>query len=343
MLDAVSKKMIFLVGPGGVGKTTMSAALGFLLRRFEKTIVITIDPAKRLKSALSITIEGIKKIDENIFVTQVDKEKEFRKFAFENNIGEITKTKLFEIASDLLPSEEYSAALKILDIYENYDFKFIVVDTPPSTKLLAFLDAPEKLLSMFETNSVKYFLEIVATAGKRISMPLSIAGRLFGLNFIVEFGKFLSSLKTVFGKMENLSRIGWELISKSIIVGVTSPYDRKIDELVFMLDEIKRRKLEISGIIVNRFLDFAEDRINPNWPSNIVELHKKLVTVSNRMRKNIEELKRFDVPILIIREKFMDINSRRFVELISDELEEFILTIMKNKAKRKIHLQMRSE
>ena len=50
------KSKIFLVcGSGGVGKTTVSAALGLQHSiQGKKTIVLTIDPAKRLATSLGI-------------------------------------------------------------------------------------------------------------------------------------------------------------------------------------------------------------------------------------------------------------------------------------------------
>lgn len=321
-------KILFLIGPGGVGKTTISAAAGFALKDFGKTIVMTIDPAKRLKSALSIPIDGINKIDENLFVTQVDKENEFRRFAFENNIEDITRTKLFEIAADLLPSEEYSAFIKIVDIYENNDFDFIVVDTPPSLKFLSFLDAPEKVLSMFETSSVRYFLEIVATAGKRMSIPISIAGKLLGADFVVDFAKFLSSLKTIFHKMQDISHKSLGIILKSKILGVASPYDRKIEELIFLIKEINRRKVSFSGIVVNRFINFTIDGIPSNSPEGVLNFHRKLVMLSDIMKKNIDELAKFRKPMLVLEEKFADVNSIDFVKSISGELKGFLTNLL---------------
>ena len=48
-------KVIICAGTGGVGKTTLSACLGILAARAGKrTLVLTIDPAKRLADALGI-------------------------------------------------------------------------------------------------------------------------------------------------------------------------------------------------------------------------------------------------------------------------------------------------
>ena len=49
------KRVLVCVGAGGVGKTTTSAALALgLAREGKKVAVVTIDPAKRLASALGL-------------------------------------------------------------------------------------------------------------------------------------------------------------------------------------------------------------------------------------------------------------------------------------------------
>src|SRR5437879_103464 len=52
------KRVIICGGSGGVGKTTLAAALGLhLAAQGKRTIVITIDPARRLADALGIKME----------------------------------------------------------------------------------------------------------------------------------------------------------------------------------------------------------------------------------------------------------------------------------------------
>ena len=56
MIDAaLGRRVIVCCGAGGVGKTTVSAALGLeLARRGRRSAVITIDPARRLADALGM-------------------------------------------------------------------------------------------------------------------------------------------------------------------------------------------------------------------------------------------------------------------------------------------------
>ena len=302
-------KTIFLLGPGGVGKTTISAAIGLELSRKGRTFLMTIDPAKRLKSALKIPMDDVREISKNLWATQVNKKDEFIKFARKHGIDEITQTKLFEIASDILPSEEYSAFLKIVEICDK-NFDFVVVDTPPSTKFISFVDAPRKIIDMFETNSVKYFIEITGRAGARLSGPLSLAGKILGGQFVVEFAKFLGKMKKIFSEMQDVSKKAERILKgeNTYLIGITSPYPKKSEELLLMVKEVEKRQMKVDGIVINRFLDFTPQGIPVNSPKGVVEFHSELTKVSERMRDEIRSIER-RYPVFIVEEYFQDVVS----------------------------------
>ena len=51
----LERRIVVCVGPGGVGKTTLAAALAVeASRRGQRALVVTIDPAKRLAGALGL-------------------------------------------------------------------------------------------------------------------------------------------------------------------------------------------------------------------------------------------------------------------------------------------------
>ncbi|MGA9277691.1 ArsA-related P-loop ATPase, partial [Ilumatobacter sp.] len=55
-----SREMILVAGSGGVGKTTVAAALGVaaVQRQHGRVLVLTVDPARRLATALGIEAFG---------------------------------------------------------------------------------------------------------------------------------------------------------------------------------------------------------------------------------------------------------------------------------------------
>ena len=324
-------KVLIFLGPGGVGKTTISAAAAIEISKKYKTILITIDPAQRLKSALSIKIDEIRQINKNLWVTQVNKKDEFLRFIEKYGISDLKNSRLFDVAAGMLPSEEYSAFLKIQELYEN-DFDFMVVDTPPSSKFISFLDAPRKILNLFETDAIKYFLDIAAFGGKKLSGPLSLAGKILGLDFIVEFAKFLGNLRSVFDKMQQISYEAEKILQgeETYFVGVSIPYDNKIDELISIMKETKQRGLEIKFVIINRFLNFTENGVPINSPKSLEEFHKKLFLLSQKQRQEIKsklELKNYKV--FLIEDFFEDIVSYEVLEEFARKanLSDFLSSI----------------
>ncbi|MET0579513.1 MAG: ArsA-related P-loop ATPase, partial [Ilumatobacteraceae bacterium] len=55
-----SKEMVLVLGSGGVGKTTVAAALGLAaaVEQGGRVLVLTVDPAKRLADALGVGALG---------------------------------------------------------------------------------------------------------------------------------------------------------------------------------------------------------------------------------------------------------------------------------------------
>src|SRR6476619_1129474 len=65
----LERRILVCVGSGGVGKTTTAAALALAAaRRGKKTLVLTIDPAKRLANSLGLAALGhrVQEVDRNL-------------------------------------------------------------------------------------------------------------------------------------------------------------------------------------------------------------------------------------------------------------------------------------
>src|SRR6476620_5650848 len=67
----LERRILVCVGSGGVGKTTTAAALALAAaRRGKKTLVLTIDPAKRLANSLGLAALGhqVQAVDPGVVV-----------------------------------------------------------------------------------------------------------------------------------------------------------------------------------------------------------------------------------------------------------------------------------
>ncbi|MCC6272375.1 MAG: ArsA family ATPase, partial [Deltaproteobacteria bacterium] len=163
------KKVLICCGSGGVGKTTTSAALALYASSLGyKTIVLTIDPAKRLANSL-----GIQKIDFQekeipkaelrraglepkapLFAMMLDTKRTFDDLILkyapnEEKAQAILQNKLYQHLSNMIAgSQEYMAMEKLYEVVQERDYDLVVLDTPPSRHALDFLDAPTKMSAM---------------------------------------------------------------------------------------------------------------------------------------------------------------------------------------------------
>src|SRR4051812_9390537 len=166
LVDVLQERRILVcVGSGGVGKTTTAAALALAAaRRGRRTLVLTIDPAKRLANSL-----GIEQLDHSerqipnqilcpngepctgsLHAMMLDQKRAFDeivdRYARDPGSRErILGNRIYQqISSTLTGSHEYAAMAKLYALAQENRYELIVLDTPPTANALDFLDSPEK-------------------------------------------------------------------------------------------------------------------------------------------------------------------------------------------------------
>lgn len=140
-LDASGKKVIFTMGKGGVGKTTIAAAIALgLASKGKKVHLSTTDPAAHLKFVL----------DENSGVTMsyIDEHEELRKYQEEvlNKAREtMSEDDLAYVEEDLRSpcTQEIAVFRRFAQIVETAENQVVVIDTAPTGHTLLLLDATQ--------------------------------------------------------------------------------------------------------------------------------------------------------------------------------------------------------
>ncbi len=189
--------VLVVLGPGGVGKTTCSAALGVSASRLGlRAIVITVDPAKRLADALGIsTLENeptlIDDDEGELWAMMLDQQQTFDDLVRNTANTEAQAQTILgnnfyrNISGVLSGTQEYMAAEKLHQLQADDRFDLIIVDTPPSRQALDLLDAPQRLVRFLEHPIYRM-----------LTMPTRGALKAFGLA-----GRtFLWSVSRVIGK-----------------------------------------------------------------------------------------------------------------------------------------------
>jgi anion-transporting ArsA/GET3 family ATPase len=279
-----TKKVIVCVGSGGVGKTTMSAAIAARgAERGKSVCVLTIDPARRLANAMGLTalgnaesrIEGDRLEGAGIHVTagqlwamMLDTKRTWddlvARFALdEAQVERILANRYYQqISSALAGSQEFMAMEKLYELHESGKYDLLVLDTPPTRHALDFLDAPQKMMGFMDEGVLRMFAAPTRLAGRlgfgflrnSSAWLLTILERVTGLEVLRDISEFVGSFRGMhagFGqrakRVQDFLRAGG-----SAFVLVTSPDPRTVAEAGFFFSKLAEYRMPFGGFIVNR-------------------------------------------------------------------------------------------
>jgi anion-transporting ArsA/GET3 family ATPase len=277
------RRVILVVGVGGVGKTTTTAALGLAAaRRGKRVLCLTIDPARRL--AQSLGIEEMKTeaqtIDPALFasagvpvrgsmtVMMLD-----TKGTFDGLITQLAPTPqkreqilnnvLYKyISTSLAGTQEYMAMEKLYAVKGDPSYDIVLLDTPPTPNALEFLDAPERLVGAIDSAATRWMVQAVESSGKfslnvlakSAAAIVRAIGKVSGSGFLEQMAAFISEINAVFG--------GWKKRADEVsaalrgpevaYVLVTTPDPLAVREVMFFADRLREQQMRRDAFVVNR-------------------------------------------------------------------------------------------
>ena len=144
------KKVIFTMGKGGVGKTTLASAIAKgLADKGEKVHLTTTDPANHLT--------GMIEEDDLLTISHIDEEEELRKYqeeVLENAKKTMSDDDLEYVKEDLRSpcTQEIAVFRAFADVVDKADSEVVVIDTAPTGHTLLLLDSTESYNQEIEKN-----------------------------------------------------------------------------------------------------------------------------------------------------------------------------------------------
>jgi len=185
--------VLVCAGGGGVGKTTTAAALALALaRRGHRTLVVTVDPARRLAQAMGI------EIDEDVHGAHLEPEVEGLLFALMPEPRRSTRTfveVLFhdepEALARMLANPVYAtlgdalagihelvSLMLVARAVSDASYDYVVIDTAPSRYGLDFVAYPGRLAALLEGRAMSWFGGLAQRAAAQDDAPPKEEGRL---------------------------------------------------------------------------------------------------------------------------------------------------------------------
>jgi len=301
----LSRRVLISVGSGGVGKTTVAAALGLVAAQVghRRTLVMTIDPARRL--ATSLGLSGLTHDQQQVpaeklgphglsagllYAMMLDPKRTFddmvRRHAPDGpTVTRLLESKLYQqISSRLAGAQEYAAMEQLYEIHQANHYDLLVLDTPPTANALDFLEAPRKMVDAVESPAIGLFVSTFRRAGK-LSIGLLGFGaayvvrrlaRFTGGGFLDDIAGFLADLSGLLGGMHDRAAHVLALLHSGEVgfVIVTSPDPRAVDEAIGFRDRLARTGLRPGAFIINRVHPLHEVEMDQ------AELARRLVALA---------------------------------------------------------------
>ena len=287
MKDLLSKGSIpILLGTGGVGKTTVAAALALAgASAGLNTAVITVDPSERLRDALGLArlggqptrigarqlaaagLDGKLQLSAMMLDVSGAWDAIIERFVTDPTL----RRRIFDnpfyksLTAEFAGSEAFAALQQLYDLHQAGAFELEVVDTPPASHSFEFLQTPARLIRLLDSRTARWLFTPSLSAG-RIAMRVASEAARFVVRELERFAgsTVLSTITDFFAAMadsmdgivDRLQKTEALLHSPAVkFVMVTTAEPDRIAQARELLSQMDAEGLKLGAIVINRFLD----------------------------------------------------------------------------------------
>ncbi|HEY9416017.1 MAG TPA: ArsA family ATPase [Pseudonocardia sp.] len=278
VLDDPETRVIVCCGSGGVGKTTTAAALAVrAAERGRRTVVLTIDPARRLAEALGLStlsnepkeVTEVKGGDPHgeLHAMMLDMRRTFDDMVYAHATGDraeriISNPFYQSISSSFSGTQEYMAMEKLGQLAATGEWDLIVVDTPPSRSALDFLDAPQRMASFLDAKMIRLLSAPARAGGRGLRRMVGVGfglftkavGTIIGGQMLADASAFVQAFDTVFGGFRERATMTYELLRSpgTSFVVVAAPEPDALREAAYFVERLDAERMPLAGLILNR-------------------------------------------------------------------------------------------
>jgi anion-transporting ArsA/GET3 family ATPase len=277
-MDPRRKPLIIVVGSGGVGKTTLAAAVGLrAARRGDNALVMTFDPSLRLKDALGVGDEARETETEvaaggrgRLWASLLDARTTFDRlidrYAPDPQAKErILSNRFYDrLSGNLAGVLEYMASERLFEVAASGAYDRIILDTPPTRQALDFLGAPTRIVSFLDSGALRIALKpwFDAEGRLKVTSRLGVLGRnvegffdrMVGLELLRDMAEFFQAFAPLFDGFRERALEVQELLRspETLFVLVSGPGSGRVADTLFFARRLTEAGYHLGPIVVNR-------------------------------------------------------------------------------------------
>jgi len=231
-----------------------------------------------------------------------------------------------QLSNAVAGSQEFTAIAKLYELDQEGGFDLLVLDTPPSSNALDFLDAPQRLKGFFGGRAIRMFLRPAGLSGKVLGrgtgMVFGLLKRVTGVDLLQDLSVFFRTLGGMIdGFMERADRVGALLEDPATtFLIVTSPRHDPSEEAIHFHRKLADAAMPFGGLVVNRV--HTAPAANGDLPSaltaelgadlagRVSESAHELAALAARDEAGVEELRSAlgDPPAIVVPELDDDVH-----------------------------------
>jgi anion-transporting ArsA/GET3 family ATPase len=273
-----STPLTVVVGSGGVGKTTLAAAMAAdLARRGHDTLVMTFDPSLRLKDALGVSADPQANeirvpfdADGELWASLLDARRTFDtlvdRYAPDDTARQRILTNRFydHLSGSLAGVLEYMASERLFEVASYGRYDRVILDTPPTRQALDFLGAPERIVAFLESGALRIALKpwFDADGSLKATSKLGVLGRnvenffdrMVGMELLRDMAEFFQAFAPLFdGFRERALEVQRMLRSEETsFTLISGPGEQRVADTLFFARKLTENGYRLGPVVVNR-------------------------------------------------------------------------------------------
>lgn len=282
-----TKEVVVFCGSGGVGKTSMAAAsaLEAACRIGGNVLVLTIDPARRLASALGLE-GGLGNVERRVpddalkragiqprgelWAAMLDTKQGWDDLVLRHAPDQETAYRILEnslyhnITARFVQSHDYIAMERLYEVHGTGKYDLIVIDTPPTRNAMDFLDAPKRMADFFGGRLLRWLTMPYRMGGGRGARMINVASRPFyqiadrilGSQFLQDIAEFFLNFQSMYDGFVTRAHAVERLLHdrRTTFAVVTTLEAAPLREAEFFMDQLVARDYHLGALVLNQTL-----------------------------------------------------------------------------------------